>query len=138
MQNAMFNRVDQDGDDSIDSKELQQALINMDWATVREDDCRKMIYMMCDDRDKKAKKARKKVSGTRDNTCRINCQEFKELIQYMSQFKALHANHDSDNDGFIVFEGQPYVTWIDFILICVEGKRCDYLSKQLGWRPSSS
>ena len=133
IQIAMFSRVDQDEDGNIDFLELQQALINMDWATVREEDCRKMIFMMCDDRDKKDKKERKRVSGTRDNTCRINLQEFQELIKYMSQFKAEHDYHDSDNDGFIVFEGQPYVTWLDFILICVEKKRRDYLSQQLGW-----
>ena len=135
---AMFSRVDQDEDCQIDFKELHQALVNMGWATVTEDDCRKMIFMMCDDRDKKDKKERKRVSGTRDNTCRINLQEFQELIKYMSQFKAEHDYHDSDNDGFIVFEGQPYVTWIDFILICVEKKRRDYLSQQLGWYQSSS
>ena len=34
---AMFSRVDQDEDGKIDFKQLQQALVNMGWATIKED-----------------------------------------------------------------------------------------------------
>ena len=136
---AMFSRVDQDEDGKIDFKQLQQALVNMGWATIKEDDCRKMISMIHEWRKKK-NIPRQTIQGIRDSTSQLDFTEFHCLIGFMSDCKKKfdrikdrikqrkqrkgqrikQDRIDIEIRGFIEYAGFSRVTWTDFVLINVD------------------
>ena len=120
---SMFSRADQDEDAQIDVKELHQALVNMGWATVTEDDCWRMILMIYDLRENRDGEL---VPGSRDS--QINISEFHYLILYIGECKKLYDEMDTERRGFIEFIGFPHVTLTDFIMIFVSTRMFELTS----------
>ncbi|XP_046366699.1 programmed cell death protein 6-like [Haliotis rufescens] len=81
---SWFQAVDQDRSGTINSKELQQALMNGNWSPFNSETCRLMIGMFDKDR-----------SGT------IDVGEFSALWKYIQDWKNCFDGFDTDRSGNI-------------------------------------
>lgn len=82
-----FRAVDADNSGQISAEELKRALVNGNWSHFSEEACRMMIDMFDKDR-----------SGS------INVYEFRDLFNYINQWKQTFESIDTDRSGFIEFQ----------------------------------